>query len=77
MSGNLRIEYMPLSTLKKWPRNPKRHALAAIDQSYDRFGFTAPILIDERTGLMVAGHGRVDQLAARKAAGKEPQKGFF
>jgi DNA modification methylase len=72
MSGNLRIEYMPLSELKKWPRNPKRHALAAIDQSYDRFGFTAPILIDEKTGLMVAGHGRVDQLVARKAAGKEP-----
>jgi len=38
----------------------------------DRFGFTNPILIDEKSGLMVAGHGRVEDLVTRKAAGKPP-----
>lgn len=66
----VRIEYVPLGKLRRWPRNPKDHSLGDIHQSYDRFGYVAPMLLDERTGRLVAGHGRLDALQQRKATGK-------
>jgi hypothetical protein len=68
----LRIEYVALADLKRHPRNPKDHDLGAISRSVNRFGFTAPVIIDERTGYLAAGHGRIDTLAQLKAQGKEP-----
>jgi hypothetical protein len=68
----LRIEYVALSDLKRHPRNPKDHDIGAISRSVNRFGFTAPVIIDERTGYLAAGHGRIDTLAQLKAQGKEP-----
>ena len=49
-----RIEYMPLSQLERWPRNPKKHADDTINESITRFGFVQPILIDENTKRLVA-----------------------
>ena len=56
----LRIEYAPLADLiaAKHKRNPKDHDIGAISRSVNRFGFTAPVIIDERTGYLAAGHGR-------------------
>ncbi len=68
----LRIEYTALADLKRHPRNPKDHDLGAISRSVNRFGFTAPVIVDERTGYLAAGHGRIDTLAQLKAQGKEP-----
>lgn len=68
--NQVRIEYVPLGELRRWPRNPKDHSLGDIHQSYDRFGYVAPMLLDERTGRLVAGHGRLDALQQRKASGK-------
>ena len=56
----LRIEYVALADLKRHPRNPKDHDLGAISRSVNRFGFTAPVIIDERTGYLAAGHGRIE-----------------
>jgi len=70
--GDLRIEYVDLATLKRAPRNPKEHDLGALQASLDRFGFVAPILMDDATGHLVAGHGRLDALQQRKAAGGAP-----
>lgn len=61
---------MALSRLKKWPRNPKAHDMGQLDSSFQRWGFTNPIMIDEGTRQVVAGHGRIDGLVARKNAGK-------
>lgn len=66
----IRIEYTPLAEVQRWPRNPKLHAEAAIDESFDRFGFVEPLVLDENTGRLVAGHGRLDRLVALHAAGK-------
>lgn len=66
------IDYVPLKKLKKWPRNPKLHDGEGISESIDRFGFTDPILIDEKTGMMVAGHGRLEQLTQLKKAKEDP-----
>lgn len=58
------------------PRNPKNHDEAGIRASVTRHGFVEAPTIDERTGRLVAGHGRLGDLAARKAAGEEPPEGI-
>jgi len=65
-----RLEYMPLSGMKTAPRNPKLHNLDSIADSFMRFGFTLPLLINEKTGRMVAGHGRVEALQMMRDSGK-------
>lgn len=70
--GTIRIEYIPLSEIVRWPRNPKDHDLGQLHTSFERWGFTAPLLRDEGTGRLVAGHGRVEGLEQRKAQGLKP-----
>ena len=70
--GELKIEYWPLSKLKRWPRNPKAHDDDAIRGSIDKFDFNDPIGVNTRTGQIVEGHGRLDVLQQRKAAGEPP-----
>lgn len=62
----LSIEYVRISELAQhtWHRNPKEHATDDIIASMKRFGFTAPILFDETSGMMVAGHGRLEAATA-------------
>ena len=70
MTAEPRLEYVSLSDLNPWPKNPKRHALPDLVRSMERFGFVAPILIDERTNQVAAGHGRLDALQELRDAGK-------
>jgi DNA modification methylase len=56
------IEYLSPSALKPARRNARTHSRKQIRQiaaSIERFGFTNPILIDERA-VILAGHGRVE-----------------
>jgi DNA modification methylase len=69
VTDGLRVEYLDLEGLARAPRNPKHHDLGVLQASLDRFGFVAPILVDDATGRLVAGHGRVDALQQLKAAG--------
>ena len=71
-----RIEYVSLAELRRWPRNPKGHDLGALHASYDRFGYVMPMLLDERTGRLAVGHGRLDALQQRKVAGGEAPGGI-
>lgn len=66
-----RLEYMPLDDLleRRHPANVKGHDDNGITASIDRFGFTTPPEIDERTGKLAAGHGRVDRLAHQRDSG--------
>lgn len=68
------IKYTPLSELRRWPRNPKLHDLDQIEASIVRHGFIDPIVLDARSGMMVAGHGRDETLERMKRAGKPPPK---
>lgn len=70
----LRVEYVPLGDLEHWPRNPKRHDRAGIAKSIRRWGFTLPVIVDEKTGRLVAGHGRQEVLTMMKAAGEMAPK---
>lgn len=66
----LRIEYLPLDQLSRWPGNPKEHADGAIAASVQRFGFRDPLAIDEASGRLIAGHGRLTVLERAHAAGR-------
>lgn len=70
-----RIEYMPLAALEGAPVNPKAHDLDALGSSIDRFGYVEPVVVDERTGRLVAGHGRMTHLRTLEADGKQPPEG--
>ncbi|GGR68073.1 hypothetical protein GCM10008959_32690 [Deinococcus seoulensis] len=69
-ASTLRIEYLPLADLTRWPGNPKEHADGAIAASISRFGFRDPLAIDETTGRLIAGHGRLSVLERAHAAGQ-------
>lgn len=73
-SDEPRIEWVPLDELVRWPRNPKEHDLPALEASFRRFGFVDLPLVDEGTGRLVKGHGRVDGLEERKARGEPAPK---
>ena len=71
------IELVSLDDLlaRPAPRNPKEHDLAGIRASVSRHGFVEAPTVDERTGRLVAGHGRLGDLAARRDAGEDPPEG--
>lgn len=69
-----RVEYMSLDSVPGATRNPKRHS-GDIPVSIRRFGFTEPLLLDERTGKLVAGHGRLEAVRQLRAGKEEPPPG--
>ena len=71
----IRVEYLDFEEVVAWPRNPKDHDLHEIRKSFYRFGFIKPVLIDEGTGKLVAGHGRLDTLRLLKDRGHQPPRG--
>lgn len=70
-----RLELMPLDAVQPAARNPKGHALEGITGSIAHHGYAEPMLLDERTGRLVAGHGRRDAIAAMRDAGQTPPEG--
>lgn len=69
-------EYQPLHEIARAPRNPKGHDMGGIGASMKRHGFVETPTLDERTGRLVAGHGRLDQLVALQRAGAQPPEGI-
>lgn len=66
-----RIVYLPLAELmtRLHPQNPKSHDLGAIIESYCNHGYVASGVLDDRTGLFLAGHGRIQALSMMKKQG--------
>lgn len=75
MSDDRRIELVALDDVFPAQRNPKDHDLGAIHGSVARFGYVEPMVMDERTERLVAGHGRLETLRAMKADGQHPPEG--
>lgn len=61
------IEYVRVEDLPDALVNPKAHDDEFLDESLERFGFTEPGLLDERTGRLIAGHGRKATLLRAEA----------
>lgn len=62
--------------MKPNPRNPKLHANDLIGKSIARFGMVEPVVIDQRTGFIMSGHGRVETLQKMLADGATPPEGI-
>ncbi|WP_158884041.1 hypothetical protein [Amycolatopsis anabasis] len=69
------VEYVPIADIEAAPRNPKGHDTVGIGRSIGHFGLAELPLIDERTGRLVAGHGRHEQLLAWAAEGRDAPEG--
>jgi DNA modification methylase len=58
----LKVEYLPITSLKAYTRNPRAHSpkqCRQLAESIREFGFTVPILIDGNSEI-VAGHARLE-----------------
>jgi DNA modification methylase len=65
-----RIAWIPIEEIQPADRNPKGHDLEEIQDSIRRHGFVAPLILDEASGRLVAGHGRVAALEAMRDQGE-------
>lgn len=64
---NLRIEYLPISAIKPYEKNARKHQdtdVDAIVASINEFGFDDPIGVWGDKNIIVEGHGRL--MAAKK-----------
>lgn len=61
MLNSIKIDYVKIGELREYSSNPKIHEEKQIQQiakSINKFGFTNPILVDEKSEI-IAGHGRL------------------
>lgn len=70
------LEYHRITDLQRAEANAKGHDVEGIAASVRRFGFVEPIILDTRTMRLVAGHGRLDDLEAKQAAGDDVPDGI-
>jgi ParB-like chromosome segregation protein Spo0J len=70
------IEHLALDDIPRAPRNPKTHELAKLKASIAKYGVTVAGILDERTGRLVAGHGRLQALQEMADAGQDPPPGI-
>lgn len=71
-----RIEYLPVRQIKSAAVNPKSHDIPRLRESIERFGFGPALLRDERTGKLVAGHGRLATVTQMERDGAERPEGI-
>ena len=71
---SLEIRYEDLDDIVSADNNPKDHDLGVLYQSMQRFGFTNPIIMNESTGKLLAGHGRLKTLQMMKDNGEDAPK---
>lgn len=65
----LKLEYVPIDELKPFAKNPRKISEAGLEKirrSIEQFGFANPILVQQGTNVIIAGHQR---WKAAKAAG--------
>ncbi|MEW9530680.1 hypothetical protein [Microbispora sp. NPDC049125] len=69
------IDLLPLESIPRAERNAKNHDIPRIRGALTKFGCTVAGIIDERTGRLVAGHGRLETLERMRADGAKPPAG--
>jgi len=70
--GMIRSDQIQLSKAVGLKRNPKDHNIGEINTSVSRFGFLERVLINELTGHIISGHGRIEALRNMKVKGGAP-----
>ncbi|MFF0754429.1 ParB N-terminal domain-containing protein [Streptomyces sp. NPDC004267] len=71
------ITYIPLTDLPPDPANPKKHEVERIIQSIKDHGFIETPVVDERTSLVIAGHGRREALIEMQVRGEPIPDGLL
>lgn len=71
------IKYKKLDEIFGADLNPKDHDIGVIIQSIKRFGFNAPLIINEADQKLVAGHGRLEALIKMYKAKYSVPKGIL
>ena len=71
-TGDMKLQWVPLGEAMKHERNPKDHDEALIRASVLRFGFNDPLAVNEATGKLLEGHGRLTVLQQMKVDGDSP-----
>ena len=82
IKDELALKYIPLSTVKRWIRNTKRHDIPVIIKSIEKHGFRDPlgfdININNGAGGIVEGNGRDEALKIMFAQNpKKPPRGIM
>lgn len=70
-----RVEFAALDDLKPAKKNPRVHDLPLLKEALIARGLGELPLVDERTGRLVAGHGRVKALKELRNEGASPPAG--
>ena len=65
------VKYENLDDIIQADTNPKDHDLGVLYQSMKRFGFTNPIIVNESTGKLLAGNGRLQTLQMMRDNGEK------
>jgi ParB-like chromosome segregation protein Spo0J len=68
----MNVEVRPIKSIglaKYNPRKISEQALDSLVQSIERFGFVTPVIVNDRTGILVGGHQRIK--AAKKLGLKD------
>jgi ParB-like chromosome segregation protein Spo0J len=58
----MQVEVRPIKSIRTAKYNPRKisdQALESLKQSIERFGFVDPVIVNDRTGVLVGGHQRV------------------
>lgn len=63
------ISYVPLADLPVDPANPKAHEIERVIASITDHGFVETVVADERTSMLIAGHGRREALIEMQIRG--------
>jgi len=71
-----RIEYVDVELVEGWPDNSKAHDIYLLRLSYKHNGFVNPVIKDENSGRLVAGHGRIEALKQMRDEGEAPPAGI-
>lgn len=71
------ISYIPLTDLPPDPANPKKHEIERIIASITDHGFIDTPVVDERTSMVIAGHGRRAALIEMQVRGERVPDGLL
>lgn len=69
-------EHLEQLLLRRHPKNPKAHDLAAVRTSIERFGFISPVVLNDTDRTVAEGHGRVDTLTQMQSCGAPSPAGI-
>ncbi len=72
-SRELELVRIPLSQIKADPKNAKDHDVGLIIESFRRFGYVSPMVLNS-DDFLLAGHGRRKGLLAMQSGGELPPK---